>query len=61
MQAAIEKVCLDAGKRGALAFGDSQPSASIPFGSRGRRFFVARAGQRRDLGLETAGNLANVG
>ena len=35
-----------------LAFGRRQPSASITFGSRGRRFLVARARQRRDNGLE---------
>lgn len=35
-----------------LALGRRQPSASITFGSRGRRFSVARAGQRRDPGPE---------
>jgi len=35
-----------------LAFGRRQPSASITFGSRARRFSVARAGQRRDPGPE---------
>ncbi len=33
-----------------MAFGQRQPSASMPFRSRGRRFFVVRAGHRRDPG-----------
>ena len=37
------------------------PDAACALCSRRRRFAVAQAGQKRDPGLEMAGNLANVG
>jgi hypothetical protein len=37
------------------------PDAARALCSRRRRFAVAQVGQNRDPGLETPGNLANVG
>jgi hypothetical protein len=55
------EVCLGQAKRRVLASGRRQPPASMALCSRQRRFAIAQAGQKRDPGLETAGNLANVG
>jgi len=38
-----------------LTFGHRQPSASITFGSRGRRFPVAHGDQWRDPGVDPPG------
>jgi Transposase DDE domain group 1 len=55
------EVCLVEAKRRVSASGRRQPPASIALCSWRRRFAVAQAGQKRDPGLEMAGNLANVG
>ena len=47
--------------RGVSTLGCRQPPASIALCLLGRRFPVARAGKKRDPGLETTGNPVNVG
>jgi hypothetical protein len=59
--ATTAKVRVDASKSALSAFRRAQPTASIAFSPRWVRFAVAQAVQRRDPGLETAGDLANVG
>jgi hypothetical protein len=61
LQAAAGEVCLDADKRGAFGVSPPSPPASITSSLRRRQFPVAQGGQKRDSGLEAAGNLANVG
>ena len=56
-----ERYALVQAKRRVSASGRRQPPASMALCSWRRRFAVAQAGQKRDPGLETAGNLANVG
>ena len=60
-QATTGEVCRGAGKATRSALLCRQPPAWITSCLRRRQSFVARADQRRDPGVETAGNLANVG
>ena len=51
----MEEVCLDAGKRGASGVWLPSAAGPIPFGSRTKRIFIARARQRRDPLFEADG------
>jgi hypothetical protein len=59
-QVTAAKVCLDLAKSARFTVPVLSTAGLIALCSHWARFAVARAGQRNDPGLETAGNLVNV-